>query len=291
MLKALILFITLLLINGSTALAAQEITVSGMVELLNSIGSDRTIYLNPGEYKLDDALGFTSRNGQNIYGRSMQIADVNNLKIIGLDPDKTKLLSPYSDSDVLIIKNCNNIELQNFSIGHVQRPKGCEGDALSIELSQSVRLDHMDVYGCGEDGLTLRNVDQLEVKDSYIHNCTYNLLDMDTVSYSKFINTRFLHDGSFSVMAAKGHIQNLTFQNCQFVVDSQRKVSASHKGTEAEYAAKYSLMAERFSKKWPLAGEVRFKDCEFDQVNPVEIEALKNQGVAFTECKLKGQDI
>jgi len=291
MLKIVTLLLTLLLISSSTVFSAQEMTASSMVELLNCIGSDRTIYLAPGSYRLDAALGFTSRNAKNIYERRMYITGVNNLKIIGATQGKTELLSPYSESDVLLIKECNNIELKNFSIGHVQRPKGCEGDALRIEGSEKVKLTNMDIYGCGEDGITLRNVEQLEVKDSYIHHCTYNLLDMAGVKNSKFIATKFFHDGHFSVMSTTDKIQGLEFQACQFVVDTTRRVYANPKGNEAEYAAKYSLLAKHYTNNWWDDEEISFQDCEFTNVNPLEVEDMKIKGLMFTNCRLKGQEL
>jgi hypothetical protein len=269
--KFLVLLLTLLFVSGSTAGAVEKITVSSMVELLNSIGSDRIIFLTPGVYKLSDALGFTSRNAKNIYERRMYITGVHNLKIIATGPGKTELLSPYSDSDVLLIKDCSDLELQNFSIGHVQQPKGCEGDALRMEASEKIKFDRMDIYGCGENGLTLRYVDQLEVKDSYIHHCTYNLLDLSEVTHTKFVGTKFVHNGNFSVLNTSDKIQGLEFDNCQISVDPTRKVHTYLKGDPADYAAKYSLAAQNYDQNWWVNQQVTFKDCTFENVNPLEV--------------------
>lgn len=288
MLKIVALLVTLLIACSSTAFATQEITVSGMVELLNSIGSDRIIHLAPGSYKLDDALGFASRNAKNIYERRMYIIGVKNLKISGEALSKTELLSPYSESDVLLIKDCSNIELENFSIGHVQRTKGCEGDALRIEMSKAVKLNNMAIYGCGENGLTLKNVEQLEVKDSYIHHCTYNLLKMSEVGNSRFIATKFVHDGSLSVMATSDKIKDLAFDHCQFIIDPTREVFVPQ-GEILEYAAKYSLVAKHYSENWWEEEELSFTNCEFTNVNPLEVAQLRTKGMLFKDCHLKGQ--
>ena len=289
--KFLVLLLTLLFVSGSTAWAVEKITVSSMVELLNNIGSDRIIFLTPGIYKLSDALGFTSRNAKNIYEQRMYITGVHNLKIIATGPGKTELLSPYTDSDVLLIKDCSNLELQNFSIGHVQLPKGCEGDALRIESSEKLKFDRMDIYGCGEDGLTLRYVDQLEVKDSYIHHCTYNLLDMSQVTNSKFVGTKFLHNGHFSVLSASDKIQGVEFDNCQISVDPTRKVYTFLTGNPADYAAKYSLAAQNTDKNWWVDQQLTFKDCQLENINPLEIARLKKFGTTFVNCKLGFRDL
>lgn len=288
MLKMLALVMTLFMLGSSTAWAGQEITVASMVELLNSIGSDRTIYLTPGIYKLDAATGFTSRNAKNTYARSMHITGVNNLKIIAAEQARTQLLSPYSDSDVLFIKDCKNIELRNFSIGHVQRPKGCEGDSLHIERSENIKMDNMDIYGCGQNGLTLENVGLLEVKDSYIHHCTYAVLDMTDVWSSKFINTKFVHDGSLSVMETRGSIQGLAFHDCQFAVDPTRKVFLP-KGDVLEYAAKHSLMGERYDNKWWDKQVILFQDCTFTNINSLEIDQLRTKGIMFKNYQIKSK--
>jgi hypothetical protein len=104
----------------------------------------------------------------------------------------------------------------------------------------------MDIYGCGEDGLTLRYVDQLEVKDSYIHHCTYNLLDLSEVTHTKFVGTKFVHTGHFSVLNASDKIQGLEFDNCQIRVDPTREVHTYRQGDPADYAAQYSLAAQNY---------------------------------------------
>mgnify|MGYP001363721230 CR=1 FL=1 len=292
MLKTLALFLTLIMVSTGTAFATQEITVSSMVELLDSIGSDRIIYLTPGTYKLDDALGFATRKSKNIYQRMMYISEVNNLKIIGPSIGKTELISPYSESTVLLIKDCRNLELRNFSIGHVKRPKGCEGDALSIEASRNVKLANMDIYGCGANGLTLRDVRQLEVKASYIHHCTYNLLAFSEVWDSTFRDTKFIHDGNFSVLSTTEEIRGLEFYNCKFIVDPAREVFTPRQDAdEIEYAAKYSLLAQHYAKNWWDKEEIGFRDCAFTNINSLEIAQLRTKGIRFQNCQLKEQKI
>ena len=72
----------------SQAKAAQSIPVSDAKQLVNAIGSDRTIVLKKGDYKLSSAYGVSTKFASWIDGddgKELQITKIQNLTIRGAD--------------------------------------------------------------------------------------------------------------------------------------------------------------------------------------------------------------
>lgn len=260
--------------------AAMEINVANVQELVAQIGSHRTLKLAPGTYNLGEVTQIKGQNSKRIHNGGLMIYDVNDLKLVGNGAGRTKILSPFAESDVLSFNGCSDIQVKSLSIGHRIVPQGCQGDAVYIRDCQNLEFTETDIYGCGQYSLTLRFVDNIQVKDSNLHDCSYGLIDAYMVRNGKFVDTKFVHTGKQSAINTNGSTE-MTFENCRFFIDPNRK-PFSYEGTPLkEYVAKYSLCSEPQKEQVPGTRSLTFKNCQFSHVDPVEIKLLKNEGVTF----------
>lgn len=119
----------------------------------------------------------------------LELADLSNVEIIG---NGTSLTSDMAGADVLTLRNCYNVKLSNMRLGHNVKTGMCDGVVVRLIDSFGVKLEDMNLYGCGTygvyakgGGLTITNCDIhdcsigaikldecfCEISDSKIHNC------------------------------------------------------------------------------------------------------------------------
>ena len=279
--KKLALLLTAVLLSlNAIALAGSEITVHGMSELLRNLGSDRVIHLAPGTYNLAEAWEAGKAGEPWIKYNALNLHHLRNLTLVGAGAGQTEFLSPFLKDDVLTLEHCQGVKIQGIKIGHVARPGGCQGDAVQIWDSEDITFLRTDIYGCGQYGLVLREVDNLQVKDSTIRNCTYGLLNMSGAHGANFTRTRFTHDGEMSLITLAQGRQELNFQDCRFVVDLQREVFVPGKETARGYASRHSLFGN-LELNLASTRHLIFKDCDFSNIEETEFARLKNCGVSF----------
>ena len=264
------------------AWAATKIDVANVQELMAQIGSHHELHLAPGTYNLGAVAQTKGMTGIRIYNGGLQINGLYDFKLIGSGAGKTKIISPFVESDVLTFAECSDIQIKDLSVGHRVVPGGCQGDALYIRNSQNVELVRTDLYGCGQYSLTLRYVDNILVRDSNLHDSSYGLLDAFMVRNGKFVNNRFLHTGKVSALNIKG-TTTMSFEGCRFSIDPTRKAYSYEKIPLKEYIAKYSLCSKWYNKPAQSIRQLSFINCEFTHVDPLEIELLKSEGVTFRE--------
>jgi hypothetical protein len=75
----------------------------------------------------------------------------------------------------------------------------------------------------------------------------------------------------------------MSFEGCQFFIDPNRKAFSYEKIPLKKYITKYSLCSKRNDKPTQQLRRLRFINCGFTHVNPLEIELLKSEGTVFCE--------
>ena len=264
------------------AWAATIIDVANVQELVAQIGPHHELHLAPGTYNLGDIGRAKGITGVRIYNGGLQINGVSDFKLVGSGAGKTKIISPFVESDVLAFADCSDIQVKDLSVGHRVVPGGCQGDAVYIRDSQNVEFVRTNLYGCGQYSLTLRFVDNILVRDSKLHDCSYGLLDAYMVRNGKFVDSQFVHTGKLSAINTKG-TTTMSFEGCQFFIDPTRKAFSYEKIPVKEYIAQYSLCSKRNNKPVQSMRKLSFTNCGFTHVSSSEIELLKSEGVTFQE--------
>lgn len=295
--KIFLCVVVLLCSFCSYAFAQLEIRVDNATDFVHKLGSDRIIRLEPGTYDLSrvqcSALGRAYRDEF----RGITLKNVQNLTIIGEGDKPVSIVTPNVEETVLTFSECKNLALRNLKIGHTIQPRGCEGDALALLGVQGAKLDRMDLYGCGQFCLVMSRSGDIVVDNSYIHDCTYSLLEMESVGTVRFNKTRFVHDGALEAFYvgysdAKTPLE-LSFKGCDILVDRQRNVFSPLPKEKTEYAAKHSLFGiyyqnllfHRFHRSARI--NTSFEKCQFRGVDPLEMKLLQENGVNFKDSKLK----
>jgi hypothetical protein len=279
--KFITLFLTCLIWLGLLpAWAATTIDVANVQELVAQIGSHRELRLAPGTYDLGGVAQPAAQTGSRIYNGGLLIYEVQDLTLVGSGAGQTKIISPFMESNVLTFTDCADIQVKDLSVGHTVVPGGCQGDAVLVNDSRNLKFIRTDIYGCGQYSLTLRFVDNILVQDSKLHDCSYGLLDATIVHKGRFVNTQFIHNGKLSAINAN-HAVNLSFDGCRFFIDPDRKAYSYKQIPIKEYVAHYSLCSQARNVLEASDRKLRFKHCEFSNVDPAEFGLLKSEGVTF----------
>ena len=158
---------------------ADEIVVSTVDEFLAAIGSDRTIYLQPGEYDLTTAKDYGRAKTRPFYewrevydGYALMIYDVRNLKIVGHSADDVEINTVPRYADVLHFSDCSGVTVNSVTAGHKEGPGSCAGAVLYFESTDTVRVGYCNLYGCGTVGVELFHCADALVENSIVRDCS-----------------------------------------------------------------------------------------------------------------------
>jgi len=208
------LTVVICLLSGSL-FAQTSVTVSTALEFLNAIGSNKTIYLNPGDYVLTAHVGLGSNNvvWENEYdGGQMNIVDVSNLKIIGKQGARVLVDPMYTW--VMKFNHCNNITLDGYTMGHTAGGY-CTGGVVYVDSCTNVKVTNCRMFGSGTYGMGIFKSNNITVEKTDIYKCTYGLLQLGESQNVVFKNTRFRETGEFDQISISG-CKNVHFKSCVF---------------------------------------------------------------------------
>ena len=158
----------------------QEITVTNVDDFLKAIGPDRTIVLDGELFDLSQAQDYGAFGGDYYYwqgtydGPELVIHDVDGLTIHpkAANAEATTLAAVPRYANVLSFKDCGNIQLVGFTLGHTQEPGSCSGGVVNLFNCHDVRLDGCRLYGCGILGLQTASCATLQIWNTEIYECS-----------------------------------------------------------------------------------------------------------------------
>ena len=158
----------------------QDITVTNVDDFLKAIGPDRTIILDGELFDLSEAADYGSFGGDYYYwqqtydGPELVIHDVDGLTIHpkAAYAEATTLAAVPRYANVLSFKDCGNIQLVGFTLGHTKEPASCSGGVVNLFNCHDVRLDGCRLYGCGILGLQTSQCYTLQVWNTEIYECS-----------------------------------------------------------------------------------------------------------------------
>lgn len=208
-------------VKEETAAKENKVTVKNADELLAAIDSNTEIDLEPGEYNLTK----TAAKNKNITinevfdGFEYIISDVENLTIKGSEGVTVVVEPRYAN--VFNFVGCSGITLENLTVGHTVEQGYCMGGVINIEKSENVLIDGCKMYGCGTYGITAENVDELNVINSEIYECSYGIMVLKGVHNSSFKDSVFRDCGGFGMITMYS-CGNVDFNGC--IVKNNRSV-------------------------------------------------------------------
>lgn len=115
-----------------------------------------------------------------------------NLTIKG-NPGRVWLVSEDNLATIFILINCENITFEG--IGFLHKVQGhCTGNSIDVFKSKNIRFNKCDISGCGVIGINANLVENLEVTNSYIHHCSYEMISLYNVRNAFIYNNLFAYN-------------------------------------------------------------------------------------------------
>jgi parallel beta-helix repeat protein len=195
--------------------AQTTVTVSTPTEFLKAIGSNKTIYLNEGDYDLTTVLGVGSTHvtWEDEYdGAQILISDVSNMKIIG--KGNARILVSPQYTWVMKFYKCQNITLDSYTMGHTLGGY-CTGGVIYMDSCKNMQVKNCKLFGSGTYGMNVYNSDNVTVEKCDVYKCTYGLLILDNSSNINFIKTRFRETGEYDLITIT-KCKTVNFKTCVF---------------------------------------------------------------------------
>lgn len=153
----------------------KKIQIGTGQQFAEEIAPNRIISFIKGEYCTTDiefSGPFVSK--EDVFdGNELVINDVDHLYIQG---NGTSLTARPRYAQVLMLKNCRDVIIDGFEMGHTPDRGSCSGDVIQLQNCQNVHLHNLSLYGCGTYGIGLKNCSDIFVEDVKIFRCTYGAL-------------------------------------------------------------------------------------------------------------------
>lgn len=176
------------------------IEVSNALELVNAIGDNRVISLQPGTYDLSNLYTQNITNPSvefgDYYGHQMSIWDVHNMTISG--GGNAKIVIDNVNEEVLRFEECSGIVLEGLTVGHVKPNKEyeCEAAVTYFENCDEVVIDSCNLFGCGSMGVEAFRTDKLFIYKTNIYECTFAGVYLESCDEAQMIFCD-MHDCNF----------------------------------------------------------------------------------------------
>ncbi len=194
-------------------------TVSSGQDFLDAIGPDRTIEIDPGTYILSD-LPSTSHNAylrwdEAYDGMNIVIRNTKNLTIRAKRPGSVKLFVSPQYANVLNFDRCENITLENLVMGHYPDKGSCAGGVIFFQASRGLTVNGCDLFGCGTEGLTVQESQDITMNRTIIRDCTTGILSAYKGTNIILNECQFFDNKEFWGVSLS-ECNGVTFKNCSF---------------------------------------------------------------------------
>lgn len=163
-------------------------------------------------YNKVEALGYYD----NFDGNQLVVAGLSNLTIEGegdvLDGPSIIINPRYAY--VFYFLCCENVNLINLTLGHTEEGY-CEGGVVMFDHCKEARISGCDMYGCGTEGIGASDSQMIQCFNSYIRDCSYQIMTITRCSDVKFSNCEFFRNKQFSLVNISGSSE-VQFKKCKF---------------------------------------------------------------------------
>lgn len=262
---------------SSKSKAPREVTVTSTNEFLAAIAPNTVIYIDMLEM---DPIVFESKKEREISryckfeeafdGYQLVIQNVNGLSIIGPETVRARILTPYSYANVMVFRNCSNLELRWLNCGHDMEGY-CTGGVLAFDGCSAVSIRNCDLWGCGTVGLDLANSWDFDISYTTIRDCSYGIMYVNNCEDIRF-SYCLMHDNREFDLMYFTDSQGISFEYC--VIWNNRTAGGS-----------YSQNLISIS-----GSEVSFYQCTIFN-NAVEYIADQEEGLSFESCVIFGNEM
>ena len=215
----------------------KEITVGSARELIDALGSNRTIVIKDecvlnltpilNDQQLFRRMGYLWTTDyyaeredskelkvscERFDGRQLDLIGICNLTIRGgkgcrivVEPRYAYIFSFY---------RCRNIRLERLTIGHTEEGY-CEGGVINAVASENISIANCDLYGCGTYGLETDQCKKVTMDRSIIRDCSYGIMQIANTQDCVFNDCDFVRCREFNLIAVVNSA-GTRFTRCRF---------------------------------------------------------------------------
>ena len=169
---------------------------------IDAIGSEREIYLEPGDYILEDSIA---------------IMGVKQLRIIGIQGDRpVRILVRSRTANVLEIVDSEDLLFENVVIGHAEGTDQHENGVLKISNASNITITNSTLYA-GSYGVSLTEVKGFKFSHSTIKECTKLIMQLYLSKNITFENSGFSdnHNSRGKSLILIHECSNIQYTSCK----------------------------------------------------------------------------
>ena len=154
------------------------VTVKTADELIDAIGPNKEIVLEAGTYLLSEATNYGKSGNEYLTwterydGYELTLTGVENLTIRGAGLHVTTVETNPRYANVIGMKNCTNVVLENFTAGHTRERGECGGGVIDLRGCRAITMNRLGIFGCGVVGLNADSCSDIILTDSDIYECS-----------------------------------------------------------------------------------------------------------------------
>lgn len=248
------------------------VNIENVSDLLNEISSNKILTLSPGEYSVSNLV---LEEDENVYyedvydGKELILSNLSKLTLKSVDKEETRVLSTPRYSNVITFKNCDEINIENLTVGHTEdAPGSCIGGVLKFNNCQNVVLNNLILFGCGTYGIILENVKNFKIQNTIIKECTLGILQIFDSENVKFIDCIFKNNMDCDL---------ITISNSKAIIFTNCDISDNFSDTN------YYFFDIKYSQA-PIIRNTLFKN------NQVKFLARNRSELIFEECNFELND-
>lgn len=233
--RTLISLIAILCVSLTASAAQKRILVSTAEEFINALGSNREIVvineegllLTPaiqnmadrGKLKKFDRWSRARQEGvmyePDTDGPQLIIAGFKNLTICGNSPERERIEVTPRYVNVLTFISCEDIALEDLYLGHTDEGY-CSNGVVGFDDCHNVRIKNCGLFGCGTEGIELRQSSEFTMTDSEIFHCSYYIMHLFGSKNCTFQNCAFYNNKEFEQVSVDADCENVLYDHCVF---------------------------------------------------------------------------
>lgn len=223
--KITIILLLVLNIFSLSAAKMQVIEVSDEQEFVNALGSNRIVRIKNNSIinlsrVLSDPINNPNLAIEDVFdGNQLNVIGLKNLTIEGAEGMPARLMVSPKYSYVLNFVNCDDITIRNLNAGHGPQRGYCTGGVFRFENCNNIHIYGTFMYGCGTEGITAFNVNNLECVDSHIKECSYSIMTLSDSKNIRFEGCQFYDNKKFSLVNITAGCAEIVFDNCLFYLN------------------------------------------------------------------------
>lgn len=233
--RALFTFIAVFCAFLTTVAAPKRILVSNAEEFINALGSNREIVIcheegflltpqiqemiDEGKLKRFDRWSRAKQEGvlyeEDTDGPQLVISGFSNLTIRTDSDERLYLLVTPRYVNVLTFISCNNLKFENIFFGHTDEGY-CSNGVLGFDDCHNITINNCGLFGCGTEGIELRQSSDFTMTDSEIFHCSYHIMHIFSSNNCEFQGCAFYSNKEYEQVTVDESCEDILFDHCVF---------------------------------------------------------------------------